>query len=397
MDPLTWLLIPVVVTGLVQLAVFPLAVLAEFRGRTTPALSSATPRVSIIVPAYNEEVVLAPCLDSILDCGYPDLELIVVNDGSSDDTWGVMSAYTDPRVRLITKPNGGKGSALNAGIERASGEILIFVDADGLFTESTIPELLLAFRHDRVGAVCGNDQPVNLDRPQTRLLALMTHVGTGLTRRALALVGCLPIVAGNSGAFRADVVRQVGGFRTDTVGEDLELTWRVQFAGWDVEFAPRALVLAEVPSTMRALWKQRVRWQRGLIQTTRIHRRRLLPLRSPFTWFLPVNLFSSLALPVIQLGMLAWLPVGIATGAVAVDPLGLLAAVGLGTGLVATVLALVLGRAWRDFKFLPYVALWLPYSVFLSCVTVRALWLEARGATSEWNKLERTGVRSVTA
>lgn len=137
------------------------------------------------------------------------------------------------------------GSALNAGIRAANGEVLIFADADGLFTSQPSRGCSRPSRHERVGAVCGNDQPVNLDRHLTRLLALLTHVGTGFTRRALAIMGVLPIVAGNL-LSRADVITQVGGFRTDTVREDSELTWRVQLAGWDVEFAPDAVVLAEV-------------------------------------------------------------------------------------------------------------------------------------------------------
>ncbi|NLW14611.1 MAG: glycosyltransferase family 2 protein, partial [Trueperella sp.] len=170
------------------------AILAELRPRTRPATINPVPFVSVIVPAYNEGVVLADCLGSILKSGYPRLELIVVNDGSTDDTAEVMERYSD-RAVTITKENGGKGSALNAGIERASGEILFFVDADGLFTSDTIPNMLAGFRNKNVGAVCGNDQPVNTHNVLTRILTLMTHTGTGLARRGLALLGMLPIVA----------------------------------------------------------------------------------------------------------------------------------------------------------------------------------------------------------
>lgn len=389
--------IPILALGVAKWVIMPLAMLFELRGPATPALSSPVPKVSVIVPAYNEEVVLAGCLSSILASGYPRLELIVVDDGSTDGTAAVMEQFrADPRTTLITQPNGGKGSALNTGIKTASGEILIFVDADGLFTTNTIPELLKGFRHRRVGAVCGNDKPVNLDRPMTHLLALMTHVGTGLTRRALALVGVLPIVAGNSGAFRADVVRRLGGFRTDTLGEDLELTWRVQLAGYDVEFTPHAQVLAEVPSTLGGLWRQRVRWARGLIQTARIHRRAvLLPGRLIFRWYLPVNLISMLVIPVLQLALWVVFPVAVMTSGLPWQGvLGFLAYVSLGTGLLATVLAISLDRAWRDLRLLYVLPLWLPYSIYLNLVTVRAIWLEAVGATQAWNKLERSGVQS---
>ena len=160
--------------------------------------------------------------------------------------------------RCITKPNGGKASALNEGYQRSKGEILFFVDADGIFTPGTIDEMLKAFTSSKVGAVCGNDAPVNLDRLQTRLMCLQTHVGTGFVRRALAELNCLPIVSGNLGAFRRSVLEQVGivqanpfvavltqaweinrggPFRDGFIGEDLELTWRVHRAGYQVKFA----------------------------------------------------------------------------------------------------------------------------------------------------------------
>ena len=392
-------MLPSLLTRPISWAMYPLAVLYEWRQKSAPALPANT-RVSVVVPAYNEGVVLRGCVDSILGSGFANLQLILVDDGSSDDTLDIMRTYQgDPRVVVVAKPNGGKGSALNVGIAHATGEVLLFVDADGVFTPTTIPRMLEGFRHERVGAVCGNDLPINVTSPQTALLALMTHVGTGMTRRALALVGMLPIVAGNSGAFRADVIREVGGFREDTVGEDLELTWRVQFAGWDVEFAPHAKVLAEVPSTLKGLWKQRVRWQRGLIQTARIHRGRLLrrPTR-PVDAYLPYNLLSMLVFPALQLVGLVLSVVAIATGDLRIDgAIGFLLWVGAGWALGVTLLSLVLDRAWRDLRLLPALVLWVPFSLMMSLVTVSALWHEARGTESRWNKLARTGVRNVAA
>ena len=400
-----WLLLvlsaPIVAVGVVKIVLVPLSILFELREDTRHAFATPIPRVSVVIPAYNEEVVLAACVESILRCGWGDLELVLVNDGSTDRTREVMARYADhPAVVLVDKPNGGKGSALNEGITVATGEVLVFADADGLFTHTTIPQLVRGFRHERVGAVCGNDMPVNLDTVVCRLLALMTHVGTGLTRRALALIGCLPIVAGNSGAFRADVVRAVGGFREDTVGEDLELTWRIQLAGYDVEFAPHAAVLAEVPSTWGALWKQRVRWGRGLLQTARIHRRHLLRLhRSPFGVYLPINVAAMVVVPVLQLTVLVVLPVALVLGAspVATTLWGLILWTGLLGGIAMALLGICLDRSWHHLRYLVLAPLWLPFSIFASVVMLRALHLETTGAHQAWNKLDRTGVVSVPA
>src|SRR6476646_11416464 len=115
-----------------------------------------------------------------------------------------------PNVTVIDKRNGGKAASLNTGIRYAHGEILFFVDADGIFTGRTIREMLKGFDSEKVGAVCGNDEPINLDRPQTHLAALLTHVGTGFVRRALASINCLPIISGNLGAFRRSVLEQTG-------------------------------------------------------------------------------------------------------------------------------------------------------------------------------------------
>ena len=115
-------------------------------------------------------------------------------------------------------------------------------------------------------------------------------------------------MAGNSGAFRASAIRVVGGFREDTLGEDLELTWRIQEAGYEVEFAADAIIFAEVPENLTALWKQRVRWTRGLLQTARLHRREFrTPAKSMFHVFLPVNFFAQVIQPLIQLASMAGL------------------------------------------------------------------------------------------
>lgn len=389
--------VPALLTGIFRVLWYPLSIAFEFRQPGEPIFGHQT-RVSVVIPAYNEEVVLAGCVQSILACGWRRLELIVVNDGSSDATWQVMQQFAgDPRVLLIDKPNGGKGSALNAGIRAANGEVLIFADADGLFTSQTIPRLLKAFRHERVGAVCGNDQPVNLDRHLTRLLALLTHVGTGFTRRALAIMGVLPIVAGNSGAFRADVITQVGGFRTDTVGEDLELTWRVQLAGWDVEFAPDAVVLAEVPSSLTSLWKQRVRWARGLLQTMQIHKEVFTRRpRTAFDAYLPLNIIANVISPLTQLALLAAVPLTLLSGLFTwTGWLGLIVMIGLASGFAAALLSLILDRAWHHLPFLYLLPVWPIFSIWMSTVMVRALWLEATGQQSAWNKLQRTGVRTL--
>ena len=389
--------VPLLLIGVVELAYYPLALLAAVRRRRRPVFDSVLPLVSVIVPAYNEERVLASCVESIIATRYPRKEIILVDDGSTDGTLAVMRQFTyHPDVMVLTQRNGGKAAALNSGIRCARGEICLFVDADGVFTADTINELLRGFDSPSVGGVCGNDEPVNLDRTQTRLLALLTHA-TAMVRRALAQIGCLTIVSGNCGAFRRRVVEEVGGFEVGTLGEDLELTWRVRAAGYRINFQPRAMVYAEVPSTMGGLWRQRIRWTRGLIQTARRHRDVVGSRRhGRLGWYLVYNLFTMLAVPPVQLFTLGLVLLLAASGRLPTSPTvpALLLWIGLGAAFAHTLVAIALDRAWRDLRLLYVLPVAALFSVFNSVVTVRALWLEARRAPMRWNKLERTGVRT---
>lgn len=386
--------------GLLKLLYVPLAVLFELRTATRrprPTMLDDRPAVSVIVPAYNESVVLEGCVRSLVATSYENTEIIVVDDGSTDDTAAVMAelAREFPQLRMLSQPNAGKGAALNNGAAHAAGEILVFVDADSQFQEDTLQRMLEAFDDPRVGAVCGDDRPVNLDRIQTRLLTVISHLGTGLVRRALSLLHCLPIVSGNSGAFRRDVFWEIGAFDTDTVGEDLELTWRVHKAGYGVRFAPRALVLAESPSTIAGLWKQRVRWARGLLQTTALRREMIgNPRYGIFGPFLLFNTVTMVIMPVLQLLGLLLIPVLVVGGA-NVLPAGFwgwLGWLGLIVTVVLAVIAISLNRAWGDLRHLWTLPLWPIYSVFVSLTMARALYLELARRPSHWNKLERTGV-----
>jgi biofilm PGA synthesis N-glycosyltransferase PgaC len=397
-------------TGAVRLLMTPFAVLFEVqwrrrRRRSQSAIDGTVfdeaPLVSIVVPAYNESVVIANCVRSIVRSDYEPYEAICVDDGSSDDTYARLQELVAelPRARAITKPNGGKGSALNAGIAEAKGSIVMMVDADGVFGPDTISGMVRSFDDERIGAVCGNDRPVNLDRVQTRFLSVISHLGTGLMRRAMDQMHCLPIVSGNIGAFRRDVLDRTGPLREDTVGEDLELTWRVYRAGYRIAFAPHSLVYAESPATFGGLCKQRVRWSRGLLQTIAVHPRLIgNPRYGLFGLYLAVNAFTQVVVPVLQVVGVVVLAVLAAAGDVSGVPLTFWAWVlflGVPLSLVLLLLALALDGAWGDLRFAWTLPLWPLYSAAMSGVMLHALWLELRKADNRWNKLDRTGVVSI--
>jgi len=383
-----------------RLLLAPFAIAEEIRDRvrrsTTPP---PTLSVSVVVPAYNEGVVLDGCVRSIIAHAPAGLEVVLVDDGSTDGTFSRMRALAAEfaEVSAMTQENAGKAAALNAGIARTSGSIVLLVDADGVFTAQTFTELLRPFADPTVAAVCGDDRPVNLDRVQTRFLAVIGHVGTGLMRRAQSFFGVLPVVSGNAGAFRRAILDAVGPLRAGCIGEDLELTWRIHRAHGRVVFAPRAVVYAESPSTLRELWRQRVRWGRGLLQTVRVHADLIgRPRYGLFGLSLVPLLVASVVLPVAQVAALPLLAITLMTGAVGVDAdiWGALLWLGLPVSAALVLLAVCLNDAWADLRHAYALPLWPAYSMMMSAVMVAAIAGEARGRPAAWNKLVRTGVRS---
>ncbi len=407
----------VVVIATFTLSYYPMALIAELRRRPKPFFIEDPPSVSVIVPAYNEEKVIENCIRSILDTGYPRLQVVMVDDGSKDNTYQIMRKYaSNPHVKAIQQPNAGKAAALNRGVKESTGEFLFFVDADGIFTKTTIIEMLKQFTSAEVGGVCGNDQTANLDRIQTRLQCLQTHVGTSFVRRALAEINCLPIISGSIGVFRRSALIDTisssknkgthelidrwpedlpGPFLEGFIGEDLELTWKIHKAGYRVNFAPHALILNEVPSTVQGLWRQRVRWARGLLQTVQIHKDMFMNLKyGPIGLYLVINFFNQVINPILQLILLILFIILVALGyrPFSIDLLTLLLWFGLGFALFSTLFAISLDRAWADLRFLYVVPFWIPYSIMMDLVMVWAIIQELRGTTALWNKVERTGV-----
>ncbi|MDB4881516.1 MAG: polysaccharide deacetylase, partial [Gemmatimonadetes bacterium] len=247
--------------------------LRQHQVRTTT--TTFAPGVSIIVPAYNEERVIVQTIASLLNQRYAGpLEIVVVDDGSTDDTADIVEeAYAaHPRVSIHRRENGGKASALNFGIARARHEIVIGLDADTLFADDTVAELVQPLANPRVGAVAGNAKVGNRINLVTRWQALEYVTSQNLDRRAFSLLDCITVVPGAVGAWRRQLVLDVGGFREDTLAEDQDLTLAIRRAGHSVAYADGAVAYTEAPDTLRGLAKQRFRWSFGTLQCTWKHR-----------------------------------------------------------------------------------------------------------------------------
>jgi peptidoglycan-N-acetylglucosamine deacetylase len=232
-----------------------------------PPLSDAL-RVSVVIPAYNEERVIARSVRRILESTHRNLEVIVVDDGSKDDTFGVLTANfaEESRVTLVSIPNSGKAHALNIALSRAQGDIVVALDADTIFKRDAIARLVRWFANPEVGAVAGNAKVGNRINMITRWQALEYIGAQNLERRALAALGTLTVVPGAIGAWRRQAVEQLGGFPGDTVAEDQDLTIALQRAGYRVLFDSSAIAWTEAPTTFRGLARQRFRWAYGTLQ-----------------------------------------------------------------------------------------------------------------------------------
>lgn len=270
--------VPILLFGLVQLIALPLAVRFEVRAarrrrRGVPTLWDQWPSVSIVVPVRNESDAIGNCLRSIELAGYARYEVILVDDGSTDNTAALMAdlAAADPRIKVLGQAGAGKGAALNLGVRHATGDVVMVAGAGGIFSRDAIDRMLQAFEDPGTGAVCGDEVPAPEDPVRTRALAFPGRFAAGMTRRALSELGGLPSAAGPIVAFPRKVLAEIGPFREDTASAELELAWRVHGAGYRVGFAPCARIVAGSASTVRELWRQRDRRVCGLLHAVAVH------------------------------------------------------------------------------------------------------------------------------
>ncbi|CAM5454913.1 glycosyltransferase [Streptomyces coeruleorubidus] len=237
-----------------------------------PWMRDTTGPVTVLVPAYNEEAGIGSTLRSLLDSTHRELQVVVIDDGSSDRTADIAENTGDPRVEVVRQPNSGKAAALNTGLAQARYDIVVMVDADTVFEPDAIERIVQPLAHPAVGAVSGNTKVGN----RRSLLARWQHLeyvfGFNLDRRMFEVLECMPTVPGAIGAFRRDAVIGVGGVSEDTLAEDTDLTMALWRAGWRVLYEESAVAWTEVPTTVGQLWRQRYRWCYGTLQAMWKHR-----------------------------------------------------------------------------------------------------------------------------
>ena len=307
-DFLTALFIVFLVLGFMRLAFMYFLMVKEKRAerlRHYPTLTKGNaPRVSIIVPAYNEEVNCVRTVATLLKEDYPSFNIIFVDDGSKDHTLQRMHEAYDgnDKVIILGKANGGKASALNYGIEHTDAEYLVCIDADTQLRPDAVSKLMQHFLLDtshRIGAVAGNVKVGNQRNMLTRWQAIEYTTSQNFDRMAYSYINAITVVPGAIGAFRKEAIVSAGGLTTDTLAEDCDLTMRINEAGYVIENEGRAVAMTEAPENVRQFVKQRVRWCFGVMQTFWKHRSSLFnPKKKGFgLWAMPNILIFQYIIP----------------------------------------------------------------------------------------------------
>ena len=236
---------------------------------------NSMPMVSIVVPAYNEGLVIQPALRALIDLDYPNYEVIVVDDGSTDDTYEkslvIARESKEVGIRVITKRNGGKAEALNTGMTLARGEFVLNMDGDTKLSRNTLRVCIPHFENPAIGAVAGNVKVFNRENIWTNIQSLEYVEGLAMARKAQSFIRSVNIIPGPLGIFRKSVLKQVGGYDHDTYAEDCDLTLKLLMRGWHIAYEPNAIAWVETPSRLLDLIKQRYRWTRGILQATSKH------------------------------------------------------------------------------------------------------------------------------
>lgn len=403
---LTTLFWTCIIASIIRAAVYLL--LSSRRDPRYPASFLHHRSVTVLVPAYNEEVVIVPTIRSILASDYPDLSVVVIDDGSSDNTLAILHAtFRDhPKVKILTQPNQGKWKALNLAFHSIDTEIAVCVDADTRIAPNAISELVEPFADSKVAAVAGTVVVANATNLLTRFQSIEYITAQQVGRRAQEHLNGILVVPGALGAWRVEAVRDAGLFSNETLTEDADLTIWLRRGGYRIAYAENARSYTEAPREIRSLLKQRLRWSFGNLQTLWKHRNALFELGPKKSFSIIDMQFFGYVLPVLSPILdllflyflsgifLDWYH-GTGSGEIEMSHLAT-----FGIALVQVmdfVTAWIAHRRegaskWRLFYLVPLMNLL--YRPLLYITVYRAIWVAVSGRTARWNKLRRLGIKT---
>ncbi|MEK7561023.1 MAG: glycosyltransferase [Patescibacteria group bacterium] len=303
------LIAPIILKYIIQLLIAPWYSAVEyFRSRKRSA--DYNPSVSVLIPAWNEEVGIEATLTSVLDTNYPGLEIVVINDGSTDRTHDVVTHFIETyrskkqrpgaTIKYKSVPNGGKARALNIALSMAQGDIIMTIDSDSVMDRNAIKNMVKHFSDPRVTSVAGNVIIGNRARP-IGLIQQFEYLYGFYFKRADSMLNALYIVGGAAAAYRREIVIHVGGFDESIITEDIELSTRLQDNGYHIRYAADAIVYTECPSDFEGLCRQRLRWKFGRLLTFYKYRHLFFSFNRKHNFYLcflilPLALFAEILL-----------------------------------------------------------------------------------------------------
>jgi poly-beta-1,6-N-acetyl-D-glucosamine synthase len=265
------------------------------------------PKVSVLIPAWNEEVGLLPTVQSVLKSTYDNIEIVIINDGSTDTSDALMHTFLAGegkkdagKIIYHYQENAGKGHALNTGIRLSTGQLIMTIDADCVIQPDAIKHLVAHFSDPKVMAAVGNVKIGRVDS-FVAMAQYLEFLFSFYFKKADSILGSIYIIGGAAGAFRREVFEELGGYSSENITEDIELTVRIQSAGMKIVYAADAIVYTEGASDLSGLRKQRLRWKRGRIDTFVKYRKLFFSVKKKhntfLAWFsLPFAVFGDIEL-----------------------------------------------------------------------------------------------------
>ena len=358
---------------------------------------SFMPSVTAVIPAYNEEKTITATVKSVLAADYKKLDVIVVDDGSKDKTYEILKTEfgDNPRVKIITKDNGGKYSALNTGIEQANGKLLLLLDADTIIAPDSVRLLVSHLADNNVAAVSGNTRVGNVHNLITRFQRVEYIRDFNLNKNGMTRLNAMAVVPGALGMWRKSAVLECGGFSPDTLGEDRDLTMALLDRGYKAAFEPSAFSETEAPDTLRGFMRQRFRWTYSTLQCVVKYLRCLF---NPFKKGLGLILMPDLL--IFQIILPLFTTVGFVLNLFNFDSYeASLLAVSYAFSVVTELFLFLLSKRITKEKIyfkdlLAVIPQRVFYGVLCTFILFKAVLYAFIGTTVLWNKVERKGNNS---
>ncbi|MGI0046824.1 MAG: glycosyltransferase family 2 protein [Nitrosotalea sp.] len=367
----------------------PLSLYGKYREATIPELI-LYPKISVLVPAYNEEKVIERTIQSLIETKYPDKEIIVIDDGSKDNTLQIINKYKR-QIKALHKDNGGKASAINFGLAYSTGQIIVVVDADTIVGLDALVYLARGFSvSENVAAVAGNIKVRNRKNWLTWCQAIEYVSGIQIVRRALDVFGAISVVPGSLGAFRKSTLEEIGTYHKDTLVEDFDVTLKILKTKLVIAGSTKATAYTEAPETLYSLYKQRKRWYGGNLQVFSRHADALVNPRFGLLQRLvfPYMIFSSVVMPFV-----GFITIGTAIyAAILGNGIFVLEIFGIFTVLQYMQVALAVRMDDEDPKLIFYgIFLVVGYKHILDFLLIRAVFEKLFRKKMVWTSAERVG------